>query len=470
MSGLLGSLGAAASSLNAQSEAISIISSNIANVNNPEYSEETTQISNRGMAQTGEGPVSMGVSVNVSQNRSTVLDRMVQEQSSLVSGFTAQQGVFQQAQAALGENITSSSSSPGGTSTQIAGGLSSSISSFFNAFENLAANPTDVGAKETVVAQAGVLANRFQETDKNLAQTQVDAASQVTTGVTTANSLLQQVATLNSQIASCEAIQPGSAAVLIDQREAALEQLSSLVPVSVQQDAQGEDTVTVAAAGGGSVALVSGATVANPLTYASGALAAGSTALDPSSGSLAGTISASAGAVQTLRNGLASLASQIVTAVNSAYNPSGASGGNFFDGSGTTAGTIAVDPGVTSLTLKAGTGAAGDNSIATAVANLANQAFSTSGGDSIDGTIDGFYGNTASNIGQALDTANTQVTDQTNVQTIVNNQRSSYSGVSLNDEMSKLMTYQTAFQASSELFATVNNMLTALITDMTSSA
>jgi len=470
MSGLLGTLGLSASSLDVQSEAISVISNNIANVNNPEYSEETTQISDLGMVQTDEGPTSMGLSVNVSQNRSAVLDRMVQEQNSLVSGFTAQQGVLQQAQAALGENITSSSSTSGGTSTQNESGLSSSIDSFFNAFGNLAANPTDEGAKQTVIAQAGVLADRFQEIDQNLAQTQADADSQVASGVTSANNLLQQVATLNGQIASCNASEPGSAAALIDQREGALEQLASLVPVSIQQDAQGEDTVTTAAAGGGTVALVSGGTVSNPLAYASGALSAGSTALDPSSGSLAGTITASSGAVQTLRNGLDALASQIVTAVNGAYNPSGTSGGNFFDSSGTTAGTIALDTGVASATLKAGTGAAGDNSIATAVADLANQKFSTSAGDSIDGTIDGFYSTTTSDIGQALDTANTQVTDQTNVQTIVNNQRSSYTGVSLNDEMSKLMTYQTAYQASSELFATVNNMMSALITDLTSAA
>jgi flagellar hook-associated protein 1 FlgK len=470
MSGLIGTLGSAAASLDAQSEAISVISNNIANVNNPEYSEETAQISELGSVQTDEGPISMGLTVNVSQDRSSVLDRMVQEQNSLVSGFTAQQAVLQQAQAALGENITSSSSTSGGTSTQSESGLSSSIDSFFNAFENLAANPTDEGAKETVVSQAGVLADRFQEVDQNLAQTQNDADSQVASGVTAANTLLQQVATLNTQIASCDASEPGSASALIDQREGALEQLASLIPVNVQQDAQGEDTVTAAAAGGGSVALVTGASVSNPLAYAGGALSAGTTALDPSSGSLAGAISASTGAVQSLRGNLDALASQIVTAVNGAYNPAHTPGGNFFDSSGTTAGTIALDPGMSSATLQAGTGAAGDNSIATAVANIANQDFSTAGGDSIDGTIDGFYSNTTSNIGQALDTANTQVTDQTNVQTIVNNQRSSYSGVSLNDEMSKLMTYQTAYQASSELSATVNNMLSAIITDLTSAA
>ena len=76
MSGLIGTLGSAAASLDAQSEAISVISNNIANVNNPEYSEETAQISELGSVQTDEGPISMGLTVNVSQDRSSVLDRM----------------------------------------------------------------------------------------------------------------------------------------------------------------------------------------------------------------------------------------------------------------------------------------------------------------------------------------------------------------------------------------------------------
>jgi len=209
--------------------------------------------------------------------------------------------------------------------------------------------------------------------------------------------------------------------------------------------------------------------VANALSYSSGTISAGSTALSLASGSLAGSITASTGAVQTLRTSLDALAAQIVTAVNTAYNPTATAGGDFFDSAGTTAGTIAVASGISSSSLTAGTGSAGDNSIATAVAAVANQQFSTSGGDDIDGTIDSFYGDTASNIGQAVDTANTQVTDQTNVQTIVTNQRNSVSGVSLDEEMSHLMTYQTAYQASSELFSTINTMLSELITDLTAS-
>jgi flagellar hook-associated protein 1 FlgK len=464
MSGLLSSLGSAAAALNAQSQAIAVVSNNIANVNNPNYSEETPEFNDLGMVQTAEGPQSLGLTVSVSQQRSTVLDQMVRQEASLTSGFTSQQDLLQQAQAALGENITSSSSSTSSTATE--SGLSSSIDAFFNSFENLAANPTDEGAKETVVEQAGVLTDRFQEVDQNLAQVQSNADASVTSGVASANTLLQDVATLNSQIASFEANDPGSAVDLRDQREGDLEQLAGYMPISVQENAQGEDTVT-AATGGSPVTLVSDGTVSNSLSYSSGVVKAGTTALTLASGSLSGSITASTGAVQTLRTNLDALAAQIVAAVNSAYNPGAVSGGDFFASTGTTAGTIAVASTISSASLTAGAGAAGDNSLATAVANVANTQFSTGSSDYIDGTIDQFYGNTAANIGQAVDTANTQVTDQTNVQTIVTNQRNSVSGVSLDEEMSNLMTYQTAYQASSEVFSTINTMLGDLITDLT---
>ena len=118
--------------------------------------------------------------------------------------------------------------------------------------------------------------------------------------------------------------------------------------------------------------------------------------------------------------------------------------------------------------MQAGTGAAGDNSIALAVANLVNQSFSTANGDAIDGTITQFYAGTVSNLGEALDTVNTQVTDQTNVQTVIVNQRQSVSGVSVDQEMANLMTYQTAYQASSEVFQVLNSLLQNLTINMVS--
>lgn len=465
MAGLLDTLNSATSALNAQSQAMAIAGNNIANANNPDYADEVANFSNIGMVQTDEGPESIGLSVTVSQSVSAALNQMVQLQDSLTSGYTAQQSVYQQAQAALGDSITSSSSSSSST-TATESGLDSALTSFFNAFSALAADPTDPGTMEALVEQAGILTDRFQEISQNLQQVQSGADATVSSGVTQANNLLQQIASLNSQIAGFEANAPGTAVDLRDQREGDLEQLAALMPITATENANGEDTVTAAAAGGGSVTLISQGTVSNPLSYSGGKLLAGSTALNLSSGSMAGTITASAGGVQTLIDNLNALANQVVTSVNAAYNPSDTSGGNFFAASGTTAGTIALDPNLTASSVQAGTGSAGDNSIATAVAALANQTFSTSGGDAIDGTFSSYYGSAASSIGQALDTANSQVTEQTNVQTIINNQRQSVSGVSIDQEMSNLMSYQKAYQASAEVFQTVNSLLDDLLNNL----
>jgi flagellar hook-associated protein 1 FlgK len=288
--------------------------------------------------------------------------------------------------------------------------------------------------------------------------------------VTTANNLLTQIAGLNSQISALNGAGSGAAAALVDQREGALETLAGLIPISVQTNAQGEDQVSTTDTSGNPVALVTNASVPNSLSFSGGVISAGSppVALGLSSGSLQGTLSATTGPIQTLQTGLDQLAQQMVTSVNATYNPTNAANGNLFLSSGTTAGTIALDPNFTPGTVQAGTGAAGDNSIAVAVGNLVNRSFSTASGDAIDGTITQFYAGTVSNLGEALDTVNTEVTDQTNVQTVVVNQRQSVSGVSVDEEMAHLMTYQTAYQASSEVFQVLNSLLQNLTNNMVS--
>ena len=469
MSGLFTTLNALTTALDAQTQAINITSNNIANVNNPNYSLESPVYEDRGTVNTAEGPQSLGISVTTKQARDAVLDQMVRQEASLTAGFQAQQNVFQQAQASLGENITSTSSS-GSASTTTESGLSAALDSFFNAFEGYAADPTNTSTGQALLEQAGVLTDRFQQVDQSLGQVQTGITNQVTSDISSANTLLQQVATLNSQIGSVEVNSPGSAVGMRDQREGYLEQLAGLMPVTVTENSKGEDLVT-ATSSGSSVTLVNNGTVVGPLSYSSGSVIAGSGSgahtLTLSSGSIAGNITASTGAVQTLQDSLDALASQIVTSVNTAYNPGSTATGNFFNSAGTAAGTIALDSHLTSSTLHAGVGSAGDNSIALAVAGVANQVFSTGGGAAITGTIDQYYGSVVSSIGQALSTANTQVTDQTNVQTIVNNQRSSVSGVSIDQEMSNLMSYQRAYQASSEVFQVVNTLLSNLVTNLT---
>jgi flagellar hook-associated protein 1 FlgK len=224
----------------------------------------------------------------------------------------------------------------------------------------------------------------------------------------------------------------------------------------------------VKAAAVAAVVLVNQTTVNGTVAFNGTQITAGSpaTALALTAGSIKGSLTARDGAVQTLRDNLDALAAQLVAAVNAAYNPTGATG-NFFDPAGTAAGTIRVASGVTASTLKASDGgAAGDNTIALAVAALAEHSFSVAGGDGIDGRFSGFLANTVSALGQSLASANAEVQDQENIEKLIRNQRDTLSGVSLDEEMADMMKFQRAFQASSRVFSIVDNLLDLVVNQL----
>ena len=53
----------------------------------------------------------------------------------------------------------------------------------------------------------------------------------------------------------------------------------------------------------------------------------------------------------------------------------------------------------------------------------------------------------------------TEVTNQTAVTNMLSTQRGSISGVSVDEEMTNLMTYQRAYEASAQLVTTINTLM-----------
>ena len=159
-----------------------------------------------------------------------------------------------------------------------------------------------------------------------------------------------------------------------------------------------------------------------------------------------------------LRDNLKTLAGQVTSAVNTAYNPGG-TGANFFAASPTGGQLLQVDPATTASTVRAGsTGDAGANDLALAVSNVASKTFSTAGGDAVNGTLGGYYSGVVSNFGAQLSGTSSQITDQGLVSTQISSQRDSVSGVSLDEETTNLMQYQRAFQASSRVVSVIDSM------------
>ena len=459
MSGLFSSLHASVSAMTAQSRALEITGKNLANVNNPNYARQRVAIGSLGTIVTAQGPESMGVTaLGIEQLRDGLLDNQVMREVSLTSSYTSQQQAYQRAQSGLGQNIDGAS---GANSTTTDNGVASAIDDFFNAFQSFASDPTDAGQRQTLMQKTSILTDRLHLADQRLTQVSADLDSQVSTDVTSTNRLLQTVADLNGQIARLEINNPGSAVDLRDQRQADLEELAKKIPVDLRVTSTGKVQLFAKDAGGVDVLLVDGSNVTGPVAFTGTAITGGASAttLALSSGSIQGTLSARDGGVKTIRDNLNQLAAQLVTAVNAAYPT-----GGFFAAGGTTAATIDFAAGVTSTTLKASNGgAAGDNTVALAIAQLATQKFTIAGGAAIDGTFGGFFSTAVSNLGQSVAGATARATDQNSIEQLVRTQRDGVSGVSLDEETASLLKYQRAYQASARVFSTIDSLLDLVV-------
>jgi len=319
-----------------------------------------------------------------------------------------------------------------------------------------------------VISQAQQLAGQFNQVDQQLSSINGQLNQSVQTGVTSANQLVNQIAGLNQQIVTAQAESSGTPNALIDEREQDLESLANLVNIQTSANSDGSDNVSVS----GNL-LVSGGNVEDTLqTYDSGGgqllvstvNSAAKVAL--TGGSIYGTIEARDNGLASLQTGINNLASQLITQVNSAYSGgydlNGNTGASFF--TGTDAGDIAVNSSLvnnpSALQASGTAGDTGDNEIALALAQLANTAQTGLSNQ----TFSESYNGTIGDLGTALSTVNSQLSDQQTVQTMLQNQRSSESGVNLDQEMTNLMTYEKAYQGSAELVTTLDQMLTTVMT------
>ncbi len=467
MSGLFGELNNTVKALTASSRSLELAGRNLANVNNASYSRQRVVYGDRGSVQTDIGVQSLGVeAIGIQQLRDSLLDAQVVRESSLLSSFTAEQSAYQNAQANLGQSVDRSGAVSTTGSTGSTNGIAQALSDFFNSFQSFSASPTDVGERQALVQKAGILTDGLNEADQRLTQLQSDLTSQISSDVNDVNSTLAGIAELNGQIGRVEINQPGAAVDLRDQRQSLVEHLATKMAIEVKLDPTfaGEIQVFARDASNNPVQLINLAATTGPVTLSGSTISAGSpaTAIVLKGGSIKGTLTARDGAVATLRTNLDNLSKQLVTSVNATYNPTGVTG-DFFNAAGLTAGTIALDSALTATNLKASDGgAAGDNTIAQAVANLASQTFATPA-NSINGTFSQYYSKTVTDLGQAVTTATAHVTSQTSIANLVKSQRDSVSGVSLDEEMSDLIKYQRSFQASSRIISILDELLDTVV-------
>ena len=417
----------ALSGLIAEQTALDTTGNNIANANTEGYSRETALLEPNPpipipaiSALTGEGAqLGAGVTVTtITRIRNVYLDAQYRAQNSALSAATTQSEVLEQAQSAFNEPSSA--------------GIASQLSTFWSAWNDLADSPTSEAAKEAVVAAGEQLATTFNELSSQLSTIATQASEQynsLTGPLGEVEDYAKQIAQLNGQIKlSEEAGQPPND--MLDRRDLLLDKLSALANVTVTEQPDHTDTVSF---GEAAKPLVEGTTVTWPqeLTESSG-------------GRLGALIALTApkGALTSLQTGLDSVAETLSSTVNEHLTKP------FFSGKSAATLAVAVTPAEVQAS---GTKAPGGNEVAQAIAALRG------------GAAEQGYAALVEKVGSDVRTAKD---DQTNLQTTVtaiNDQRQSVSGVSLDEEMTNLITYQRGYQASARTLTAMSEMLETLI-------
>jgi flagellar hook-associated protein 1 FlgK len=423
--------------LTAQQRALDVVSHNIANVETPGYSRQEAVFGTSpdlpiaaGATQNGQG-VWLGQGVDVLSYRRLRDDFLdLQWRAQNMSGGQAEVSAqrLNQVQTALGS---------GGASD-----LGVQLDKFWSAWQTLAANPQSASAKANVVGTAQTLAQGFRRLDTDLAALGSQTTAQVGSLLSAQGPIkpiADELATLNVQINQAQ--NAGMAHNdLLDRRDLLLDQLSRFGQVSVVPDpttnASGNPAypgMVQVSFGGATTPLVSQGTVTMPTTAT----------LSATPGGKLGGLQDVAGKIAGYRTTLDGLASSLISSVN------GISSTAVFSGAGST--NIAVVATSSTVSAGAASAAAGDNSVALALAALRG------------GAIDGGYAGLVQTIG--ADTANAGSTQDTTTRVLdsLTQQRQSVSGVSMDEEMSNMIRFQRGYQAAARALTTMDEALDTLI-------
>ncbi|MEM7672610.1 MAG: flagellar hook-associated protein FlgK [Verrucomicrobiota bacterium] len=452
--------------LSYHSGSIDVAGKNIANVNNPEYARQRMLVQDRGNIVVGNTIQSMGIEAGlIQQFRDSLLDTQILTETPQTSMAEVTADLYRQLEGYWGESINRSSDGSTLDSAQEVSasslGLNERLDDFFNAMSELAANPSESALKEVVVQQSQALVDQINDMASNLSQFSGNIDQQIDNELSDANAILAQIAELNIDIAQVEMrTSVGAAVDLRDARQEKVEELSKLMDIEVTTiaDSFGQIQITAKNAANADVTLVNLGNVADSFSFDGTNINFGTTAMGLTGGEVQAHLDFRNGPLAELQTDIDNLASQLVTSVNAVYP------GDFFTAAGTTAATFSLDGALNSTTLVASaTANAGANDVAQAIYNLKNSAFSTAGGDDIDGGFNEFVINISGRIGQASKSAAVSLENQEFVQRMLENERAAQGGVDLDEEAADLIRFQRAYQATSRVISVMDELLQQLV-------
>lgn len=457
MAGTFLGINTAVTSLLAQQQALDTLSHNIANAATPGYKRQRVVLAEgHPVTQTFlsgyTARTALGTGVHVEQIQ-RVQDDFVDSRVQFASGQAAYWGTRSDI---LGR-IETIFSEPGDQ------GIAGRLDEFWNAWDKLSAQPDDISVRQGLILKAQNLTQQIRATYAQVQDIRDDVGADLSAKVARMNSIITQIADLNTKISWAEsgAVTPND---LLDTRDALVTELTGLAGVTVSGKGGREFTVTL-----GNKVLVQadmcfqlGVRTASDGTQSVYSLSDGESRRIPG-GEVAALVSMYNQVIPPFMQNLDGLVSSICNQVNTLHRTGhtldGTDGGDFFDPT-STAVDFEVDPAILASPRNiaaSATGAVGDNAIALAIAALK---YNSNAGPQTIGQV---YQTIVTGLGTQVALAQqNESTQNASLEQFIAQQQS-ISGVSLDEEMTDMVKFQQAYNAAARVFTACDEMLSVLI-------
>jgi len=418
----------------AQQEALDTTSHNIANASTKGYSRQEVLLSASralsivtGSTEGGSQNAQLGTGVDVNgfaRARDKFLDLQYRTQAMRLGGLaTRVQGM---------ETIEGALAEPSET------GISQELQTYWSAWEGLANNPEDPASRQAVVEAGKAVATSLGGLNGQLTEAAevAEAQFQAIAGEGgEVEQMAKEIALLNGSIrsATTSGSEPND---LLDRRDLLLDELSEMGQVSVTENNDG--TIEVGF-GDAATPLVEGTEVNWPQEV-----------VEPK-GKLGALLelTRAGGTIESFRTELNAFAESLANSVNAIHAEAG--GPAFFSftaGEGAATLAVAVDA---EEVQTAKDGSVGGNDIATAIGALRG------------GAADRAYASFVTRVGTEMVEARNGETNAQALLNTVEERRESVSGVSLDEEMTNLTSFQRGYEASARAMSALDEALNVLI-------
>ena len=448
MANILTSLTSAANSMGVYEKAMEVVQNDVTNATTPGYVAQTLVLNAQPFSLDGgaAGGVSAGTLLS---SRDLYAEQNVQTQQSALSFSTT-----------LNNNLSVLNPVFDLQSTT---GIAGSLNTLFSAFSQLSVTPSDSTLRQSVITAADGLGQAFQTASQGLVSTSADLDQDASNTVQDVNSIISDIQNLNVQRRQNGGggTDPGSDAQMYSD----LENLSQYVNFTTIQSPDGTMNVFL----GGQEALLVGTDQVKLQVSASPAQLTiqDANGNDVSAMITQGSLGADLQARNTLIPGYQTQLDTLAQGVSDTINNQLATGVDqdgqpgaalFTYNAAAPAGTLAVSSTITGQQIAAASATnPGGNDNAIALSQL--QSATPIGGFSFTQA----YGNLSAQVGRDISDADNNETTGQSLLAQAQTLRSNASSVSLDEEATRLIQYQQAYDATSKLITVINEMTQSLL-------